>query len=140
MLWLPHALHWEAVETMKVIIPFTLPGLNEYIDAERTNRYKAAKMKRDCQNQICIALYRQIRGRLKEPVIMDYLWVEKDRRRDKDNISSFGRKVIQDALVQMKALKNDGWDNIVNFSDDFAVDKLRPRIEIDIMTAKVVKK
>lgn len=119
---------------MKVIIPFTLPSLNEYIDVERTNRYKAAKMKRNCQDQICIALSRQIRGRLKEPVVMDYLWVEKDRRRDKSNITGWARKVIEDALVQIKALRNDGWDNIENWHDDFAVDKLRPRIEIEITT------
>ena len=63
---------------------------------------------------------------------MRYLWVEKNRRRDKDNISSFGRKVIQDALVKMGVLRNDGWENIEGFSDNFAVDKGKPRIEIEI--------
>ena len=46
--------------------------------------------------------------------------------------STFGRKDIQDTLVKMGALKNDGWENIEGFSDSFAVDKGKPRIEIEI--------
>ena len=34
--------------------------------------------------------------------------------------------------MQMKVLRNDGWQNIAGFTDDFAVDKGRPRIEIEI--------
>lgn len=34
-----------------LVIPGTLPGLNEYIAAERTNRYKAAAMKRKAEEQ-----------------------------------------------------------------------------------------
>lgn len=67
---------------------------------------------------------------------MHYLWVEKDRRRDKDNVSSFGRKIIQDALVSVHALKNDGWANIEGFTDSFAMDKKRHRIEIIIEEAE----
>lgn len=66
---------------------------------------------------------------------MHYRWIERDRRRDKDNIAAFGRKVIQDALVRMKALRNDGWNNIEGFSDEFAVDKKKPRIEVTIVSA-----
>ena len=87
-------------------------------------------------NAVILVLRRQIRRPLREPVIMHYLWVEKDRRRDKDNVSSGGRKIIQDALVKMKALKNDGWANIDSFSDAFSVDKKRPRIEIEIEEAE----
>lgn len=118
---------------MKLIIPFSLPGLNEYIEAERQNRYKGADMKKKWQKLVAAALRRQIRGKLLEPVKMTYTWYEKDRRRDKDNISSFGRKVIQDALVrELHVLENDGWANIDGFSDRFRVDKLRPRVEIEI--------
>lgn len=122
---------------MIAVIPFTLPGLNEYIDAERKNRYKGADMKKKWQKLVAAALRRQIRGKFREPVTMIYTWYEKDRRRDKDNISSFGRKIIQDALVRdLHALQNDGWANIEGFSDRFKVDKLRPRIEIEIVDAE----
>ena len=63
---------------------------------------------------------------------MEYHWIEKDTRRDLDNISSFGRKVIQDALVKEGILRNDGWKDISGFSDSFGVDKDNPRIEVVI--------
>lgn len=119
-------------ENLKIIIPFALPGLNEYIEAERKNRYKGAGLKKDWQRKVEMVLRRQIRRPLHEPVAMHYTWVEKDRRRDHDNVSSFGRKIIQDALVGIKALKNDGWSNVEGFSDSFMVDKKRPRVEIEI--------
>ena len=121
---------------MRVTIPFPLAGLNDIIDAERAHRQKGAKLKREQMNAVILVLRRQIRRPLREPVTMRYLWVEKDRRRDKDNISGGGRKIIQDALVRMKALKNDGWGNIDGFSDEFAVDKKRPRVEIEIKEAE----
>ena len=120
---------------MRVVIPFTLPGLNDIIDAERTHRQRGAAHKREWTNRLILVLKRQIRGPLKEPVVMRYRWVEKDRRRDKDNVSSGGRKYIQDALVKMRAMKNDGWSNIEGFSDEFAVDKKHPRVEIEILEA-----
>ena len=73
--------------------------------------------------------------KLEKPVFMEYLWVEPNRRRDLDNISSFGRKVIQDALVDTGVLKNDGWKHVVGFSDKFDVDKENPRIEVLIREA-----
>lgn len=65
-----------------------------------------------------------------KPVYMEYTWYEKNKRRDLDNISSFGRKVIQDSLVHTHVLKNDGWKEIVGFSDTFYVDAINPRIEV----------
>ena len=36
----------------KIIIRGSLPGLNEYINAERTNKYKGAEMKRRAERQL----------------------------------------------------------------------------------------
>ena len=52
-------------------------------------------------------------------------------RTGKDNIA-FAKKFIQDALVKSRVLKNDGWNDIDGFSDDFRVDKKRPRVEVRI--------
>ena len=101
----------------KLTIPGRLPGLNELIEAER---------------RICAEIRRQLRGvHIRRPVVMRYLWVEPDRRRDRDNITA-GRKYVQDALVRCKVLQNDGWKEIASFADDWAVDKARPRVEIEI--------
>lgn len=117
---------------MKLIIPGRLPGLNEYIAAERSNRHAAAKMKREDMNTVLWAC-KSLRGwKAKDRVWMHYRWYEKDMRRDMDNISSYGRKVIQDALVEGRYLQNDGWKNIAGFDDAFFVDKKNPRIEVEI--------
>lgn len=112
-------------------IPSRLDCLNDYIAAERTNRHKGAKMKADNGNIVAVAIRQQLMGvRIEKPVEMNYAWYEPNKRRDKDNISSFGRKVIQDALVQCGVLQDDGWKYVVGFSDRFEVDKNNPRIEI----------
>ena len=74
-------------------------------------------MKAQNEELVKIAIKQQMKGiRIEEPVFMEYRWYEKNRRRDLDNISSFGRKVIQDALVQTHVLQNDGWKEIEGFS------------------------
>ncbi|MCM1200235.1 MAG: hypothetical protein NC548_31330 [Lachnospiraceae bacterium] len=112
-------------------IPSRLDCLNDYIKAERTNRHKGAKMKADNGNIVAAAIRQCLRGvRIEKPVEMHYTWYEPNKRRDKDNISSFGRKVIQDALVKCGVLKDDGWKYVVGFSDRFEVDRNNPRIEV----------
>lgn len=114
-----------------LIIPGTLNNLNDYIAAERENRHKGAKMKADNGKYVDAAIRQCMRGvKIEAPVFMEYTWVEPNKRRDLDNISSFGRKVIQDALVCAGTLKDDGWKYIVGFSDRFEVDKKNPRIEV----------
>lgn len=114
-------------------IPGKLCGLNDYISAERTNRNKGAKMKADNGNIVAVAIRQCMMGvHIENPVFMEYKWVEPNRRRDLDNVSSFGRKVIQDALVESGVLKDDGWKYVVGFLDSFYVDKSNPRIEVKI--------
>lgn len=114
----------------KLIIYGRLCSLNEYIKAERTNRYKGAKIKRDNERIITASIKQQLRGiKIENPVRMDYLWVVPDKRTDRDNIV-FARKFIQDALVDTGVLKDDGWKYVVGFSDRFELDKENPRIEV----------
>lgn len=116
----------------KLVIEGTLPSLNEYIDAERSQRHAAARMKREAQELVCWYIRAQLGSQAaSKPVRMHYLWVVPSRRKDRDNVA-FARKFIQDALVQMGFLKNDGWQHILGWSDDFDVDADRPRIEVTI--------
>lgn len=112
-------------------IPGKLHNLNDYISAERSNRYVGAQMKKADQNIIIYYAKKQLKGIcIEKPVFMEYTWHEANRQRDKDNISSFGRKVIQDGLVRAHVLRGDGWNHIEGFSDQFKVDKENPRIEV----------
>ena len=114
-------------------IPGALNNLNDYIAAERANRHMGAKMKADNGNIVALAIRQCMMGvRIERPVFMEYTWTERNRRRDLDNISSFGRKVIQDALVDAGVLRDDGWKYVVGFSDRFQVDKENPHIEVRI--------
>ena len=106
----------------KLIIKAKLPGLNEYIEAERGSKYKAAKLKHEAESVIIWTAKQQLRGyKPVYPVFMRYTWIEQNRKRDKDNIA-FAKKFIQDALRLAGILKNDGWAEIAGFSDDFQVD------------------
>ena len=107
--------------------------MNDFIRADKASRYKGGDLKRKNQDIVSLYIRNQLRGiHITKTVFMKYTWVEKDKRRDLDNISSFGRKVIQDALVNCGVLKNDGWDQIFGFTDTFCVDKDHPRIEVTI--------
>lgn len=117
----------------KLVIPGVLPNLNDYITAERIHRQRGAALKRQTEQVVVLCAKRQLRGvKFSAPVVMRYCWYEPNRRRDKDNISSFGRKCIQDALVRAGVLKNDGWGEIEAFSDQFFVDGKNPRVEVEM--------
>ena len=114
-----------------LIIHGKLDNLNDYIKALDASRYKGSALKAENEAKVLQEIYSQLgRLRITRPVRMRYAWYEKNKRRDLDNISSFGRKVIQDALVKSRVLQNDGWENITGFSDEFYVDSKNPRIEV----------
>lgn len=118
---------------MRFIIPGRLDGLNEYTNANRNNPYAGAQMKKRNQKAVLTALLSVKREVFNEPVYLRFCWVEPNKRRDKDNICS-AKKYILDALVQAEIIKGDGWKYIAGFSDRFAVDKDNPHIEVEIIT------
>ena len=84
--------------------------MNEYIDAERSNRYKAAKIKRNTQDELNVYIRHEINaGRLhrhENLCKLEVLWTEKDNRRDGDNVE-FAIKFIQDSFVEMGIFPDD---------------------------------
>ena len=99
-----------------VEIPLKLPSLNTYIDACRRNRYAGAKMKTQYQRDIGFFLRKL--PRFENPVKIHFTWVEKNRRRDLDNIC-WNKKFILDAMVEQRILKDDNRKLVVGFTDDF---------------------
>jgi hypothetical protein len=114
-----------------IFIPFRLPGLNDYIDAERGNRYAAASLKKNVEMKLRLYIRQQCKHQFTNPVTITYTWHELNRRRDKSNIA-FAKKFIEDALVKSGVLQGDGWRHIESFSDRFKVDKLNPGVGITI--------
>ncbi len=105
----------------EVVIPIKVPSLNEYIGACRTNYHKANHMKHQYQAEI--GTYISHLPKMKRPVVIDFLWTEKNKRRDFDNISSLGRKFILDALVASGKLPDDNRRYVRGFSDSFELGK-----------------
>lgn len=125
----------------RLTIPGRLPGLNEYTDACRTNPKKGNSMKREAQELVMWHILAQLhRKRIEKPVFLLFTFYEQDRRRDRDNVSSFARKVIQDALVKAGTLHDDGWDYVTGYLDAFKVDKNNPRIVVQFIEQEVEKK
>lgn len=118
-------------------IPGRFEGLNEYIAAMNADRHKGNKLKRKRTEEVAWHCRAQLKGwKPKPPVRLAYLFVEPNRKRDKDNVAGFAHKVVQDGMVLARVLKNDGWDDVAGFADEFAVDKKRPRIEVIITEAE----
>lgn len=114
-----------------VVIPMPLVTLNEYINAERRNRYAAARLKH-LSTITCDSFTREAMRRgvcFRWPVILNFAWYMPSRRQDPDNIA-FQKKFILDGFQMAGFLDNDSWRNISGFTDSFTVDKRSPRVEI----------
>lgn len=120
-------------------IPGRLDGLNEYTNACRSHWSKGRAMKRENQDVVLWAI-KAARLAPMGRVNIHYTWYEKpDKKngsvRDKDNISNFGRKVINDALQEAGIIPNDDWAYIGNLSEDFFLASGEPRIVVTLEEA-----
>jgi hypothetical protein len=121
-----------AIKAVSYCIPFELPALNEYINANRSNKYSGAKIKKDIERHICLCIKSQGITTPKIPVYIVYTWRCKDRRKDKDNVA-FAKKFILDSLVTCNVLPNDNWDCIQGWTDCFPdPDKNNVGVKVDI--------
>lgn len=100
-----------------------LPSLNEYIAECRKHAVKGGKFKREWQERveydILIAKQQKRLIAVNKPVIVHFYYELSDRRRDLDNVSSFAKKVILDALVEIGILQNDTQQWVRGFTDTF---------------------
>jgi Holliday junction resolvase RusA-like endonuclease len=115
---------------MRLIIPGTLPSLNEIIDAAKGHWNNYREMKIEYTNLVHLSA-RNLPV-LQHQVDVTITWYCPDRRRDKDNIMA-GQKFIFDGLQQAKKINNDGWKQIRNVTHRFEVDHKEPRVEVEIM-------
>ena len=70
---------------------------------------------------------------IKRPVAIRIAWVERDLRRDIDNIAAGGTKVILDGMVSAGVLPNDSRKWVTSLTHTFPVpDKDNPRVEVTV--------
>ena len=106
-----------------MIIPHELPALNQTIEAGKRHWSEYAVLKRRYTALVVALARRQLCPIRSGRVHLSFVWFCRNRRKDPDNISSAGRKIILDGLVSAGILQNDGW----KFSDSFEVGRDQPR-------------
>ena len=108
-----------------IYFDYKFTTLNEYIDAERSSKYKAAAIKKRETNLTYLlvkgALNRKTIEKIDKPVNLIFIWHEKNRKRDPSNIA-FAKKFIEDGMVKAGLLENDGHKQIVSLKDEFVFD------------------
>lgn len=114
---------------MKIKIDYQFTTLNEYINAERTNKFKASAIKKKETDII----RNFVTGNKvdKYPIKITFYWHLKDKRKDLDNIA-FAKKFILDGLVKYGVLKNDGLNYIQGLKDIPIFDTKQEYVEIEI--------
>jgi len=108
----------------KIHIPVKFPSFNEYIDECRTHWRAGAKVAKKYKSLSAGYILQQINkdirlsGGIDKPVILHFTWHEGNRKRDKSNVA-YAKKFIEDALVSVGILKDDGADYVDGFTDKF---------------------
>ena len=121
---------------MTFTIPGRIPSLNVITRNERNPRYRFYGSRQRSLHKRRVATWIIAAGvpHFKTQVEITVKWVELDRRRDYDNISS-GVKVILDALVATQRIPNDSQKWLRPVKHEFDYDKKNPRIEVTIEEA-----
>lgn len=110
----------EKCNITKIIIPFRLPSLNNYILECRKNKYAGANMKKKVEKDIMIFINKL--PNYTKPINIHFHWVEENKRRDLDNVC-FAKKFILDSMVKAGKLQNDNRNCVTGFTDTFEYGK-----------------
>ncbi|MCD8308451.1 MAG: hypothetical protein LUD19_01255 [Clostridia bacterium] len=96
-----------------------LPGWN---DSNKGGWQRRAELKKEVETAIGWYIRKAVSGgtlkRTVKPIWINFTWFEKTRRRDKDNVAS-AKKFILDALKENRIIVDDGNRFIQGFSDTF---------------------
>lgn len=115
---------------------FPLKGLNELLAGRvynfRTKKYHN-RVKSYNDRVCCVAIRRDLKGvTLKTPIRCTYYIYAQDKRHDRGNLYSAAEKSFLDALQEMKVIKNDGFDDVLDSVFHTELCRDNPRIEVII--------
>jgi hypothetical protein len=123
--------------TQQFFVPGKLPSLNDLIAAAKGAGGRGivyAKLKAQWTSDIAFhikaARIRPVEGR----AYLRFIWREGNQKRDPDNVAAGGRKLILDALVVAKVLKDDAWEFVAGWNDAWVLDA-RPGVEVALFTS-----
>lgn len=115
---------------------FPLKGLNELLGGRvynfRTKKYhNSVKSEND---KVCrLAIQKYMRGvKIDKPIRCTYLIYVGDKRHDRGNLACAVEKSFLDALQEMKVIKNDGFDDVLDSVFHTELCRDNPGIEVII--------
>lgn len=118
------------------IINQKLPSLNEWWHALGSNKFVGYKFKKDIEEAITWYIRQALASKTLHkptgPVVINFEWHERTKRRDADNIAS-AKKFILDALVKTGVLEDDSRKYVIGFYDKIIDDKK------DYVVVKLIK-
>lgn len=117
----------------RFIINGRLPGLNDMIASRGRPWFMGHAVKTKAIKMVRAFLIAENIPKFKLPIFLRIKWIERDKRRDRDNVSGGGSKILLDAMKQHGIIINDSrkWVHDIRH-DTSIVDKVNPRIEIEI--------
>jgi hypothetical protein len=123
----------------RVFIPGPLPGMNEILAAAKSGngrRNGYGRLKATWNAVVATHARRALAPGVFERVRLHCMWIEKDRRRDPDNVTA-AVKFILDGLVDAGILRGDGWSCVVGIEHDWAVggDRSAPGVFVSLEPA-----
>ena len=111
-------------------------GLNEVLNGVhydwRMKRVVNPVKKKNDELMIKQLRFKSELKQIQTPIVIHYAFYVKDKRRDRMNIASAFDKSFEDALQKVGFLANDGFNDVLNATFEFHVDKENPRTEITI--------
>jgi len=114
-------------------VPGPLPGLNEIVSEARRNRFAGAKQKKLWTDTVHWVV-RAAKIPSVSAAHFHFEWREKSKLRNPDNIAA-AKKFIFDGLQSAGVLENDGWSQVLGFTDSFRVDAKAPGVLVTVRVA-----
>lgn len=113
-------------------VPGPIPSLNELIAAAKggggTGR-AYSRLKAEWKEKV----WALAKSERLQPMVQAWItwnWYETSRRRDPDNFVGAGKKLILDGLVMAKVLPDDGWDELLGFTDHWRWRPAGPGVQV----------
>ena len=115
---------------------FPIKGLNEllagmYWNARLKKFQNEIKANNDKMCRLAINKYMHL-VKIDKPIRCHFHIYAKDKKHDRGNVYTATEKSFLDALQKEKVIKNDGFDDVLDSTFLTELDRLNPRIEVEI--------
>ncbi len=104
----------------RFVIEASLPGANQL---REMSPFIYARAKKTWGGVVALYARRAQLKPVEGPVYFEFHFLEKDKRRDPDNMFSGAAKIAVDALKEIGIIPGDGWKHVSGYSFSWEVSK-----------------